>query len=795
MPVRLREVRRAARGAGLWVATTICLCSCYGYIGGPAVGGSAADQGGTGFDGGVHDTGLPTVDAGQPADAGAPPLDAGPDAGPVDGAADAGRTDTGDASSPPISQCNDGIDNDGDGLVDWELDLGCWGPGDGTEGGLNNQLDNGWTVFEPSSDTRIIYVSDSSGDDAWSGLAPEFDGTNGPKKTVRAGISQLRDGRPDWLLFKRGDVWVDQRLGNWPISGRSEQEAAVIASYGASTVRPRFDVSESWLMTIDGGGVSQNRAHLRILGMHVRSYSRDPDDARFSGIGGSCLQWLHGGGDVLVEDTKCEFAQVNLQGSPTLPFTFRRCVLTESYSLNSHAQGIFSLITAPLIMEENIINHGGWSERFRLGLWNPQSNPATWAAIRDGRVRIILGGQTLDLSGLDFGGVSSMNQVAGIIEASINTALGTNAVQLLYTQGGAFQLRAPTLPATQDYQVLTYGGTTPGTELEPLLVGADPLGSGDAQGTPNSTIFNRNLYIANGYGRTVARGNIDANGSSGGTQFRMGGIYEDNLSLRNPHALVFGHEENPGNTQVGGLIRNNVALGSRNISTQRQGKGYQIVSAAATTINGGPSTVQNLEISGNILAHNVLGDVNINGILLQGNGAHRDVQVHNNLIYKWALPSWRDPLDQRAFGLNLQMVVPSSNIEVFDNVIQQASGGFAVASESWVSGLRLSNNTYYSAAPNPPDRWSRGWYSLGSSVTVAEWSAGTGETGLTEARLNYVDPERGVETYMASLGRPATYEAFIDAATQQSKLAWRPELTAAAVNAYIRDGFRIDTSR
>ena len=35
-----------------------------------------------------------------------------------------------------FSQCNDGIDNDGDGLVDWQYDLGCYNASDTTEGGV-----------------------------------------------------------------------------------------------------------------------------------------------------------------------------------------------------------------------------------------------------------------------------------------------------------------------------------------------------------------------------------------------------------------------------------------------------------------------------------------------------------------------------------------------------------------------------------------------------------------------------------------------------------------------------------
>ena len=59
-------------------------------------------------------------------------------------------------------QCNNGIDDDGDGLVDYLYDMGCYGPDDPTEEGLPRNQENGWTTFN-KSDTRIVYVSDSQG--------------------------------------------------------------------------------------------------------------------------------------------------------------------------------------------------------------------------------------------------------------------------------------------------------------------------------------------------------------------------------------------------------------------------------------------------------------------------------------------------------------------------------------------------------------------------------------------------------------------------------------------------------
>jgi hypothetical protein len=53
----------------------------------------------------------------------------------------------------------------------------------------------------------------------------------------------------------------------------------------------------------------------------------------------------------------------------------------------------------------------------------------------------------------------------------------------------------------------------------------------------------------------------------------------------------------------------------------------------------------------------------------------------------------------------------------------------------------------------------------------------------------FVDPDRTVASYNDSLGRTATFEAFMDEVFRQSKDNWRTEYTAAPVAAYIRAGF------
>jgi hypothetical protein len=92
----------------------------------------------------------------------------------------------------------------------------------------------GWTQFNASPDTRIVYVSSSGGNDANNGLSEAT-----PKKSLSAGKSLLRSGYPDWLLLKKGDVWQGQDLGQIGKSGRSVAEPMLISSYG-SGARPQI---------------------------------------------------------------------------------------------------------------------------------------------------------------------------------------------------------------------------------------------------------------------------------------------------------------------------------------------------------------------------------------------------------------------------------------------------------------------------------------------------------------------------------------------------------------------------
>lgn len=77
--------------------------------------------------------------------------------------------------------------------------------------------------------------------------------------------------------------------------------------------------------------------------------------------------------------------------------------------------------------------------------------------------------------------------------------------------------------------------------------------------------------------------------------------------------------------------------------------------------------------------------------------------------------------------------------------------------------------------------------------TYESWLLASNETGASIAAIEFSDPNCNLETYYHSLGNDGSDEDFISAAKEQSKTNWNTQLTASAVNAYIRTGFAVST--
>jgi len=57
---------------------------------------------------------------------------------------------------------------------------------------------------------------------------------------------------------------------------------------------------------------------------------------------------------------------------------------------------------------------------------------------------------------------------------------------------------------------------------------------------------------------------------------------------------------------------------------------------------------------------------------------------------------------------------------------------------------------------------------------------------------DFPEPERNLESYLTGIGETATLEHYLSEARLQSRSRWRTDLTAAAINTYIREGFGVE---
>jgi hypothetical protein len=176
--------------------------------------------------------------------------------------------------------------------------------------------------------------------------------------------------------------------------------------------------------------------------------------------------------------------------------------------------------------------------------------------------------------------------------------------------------------------------------------------------------------------------------------------------------------------------------------------------------------------------------------------ALRDSVIRSNVVLK------SDDIDletaPRGYGFS---ILPCLNAVVENNIVSQKVGeaDFAEAigvvwerpSIEWLDGrdfkVTLRDNKIYQW-PRYDGRDSSLYIDGAAKVLANERNALDTLSGGSDDPP-WVDPERDVESYMATLGKPASLDAFVDAAANRPRGVWYPQYTADAVNHYIRRGF------
>ena len=242
--------------------------------------------------------------------------------------------------------------------------------------------ENGWSIIVPSDDSRLIYVSSSSGsDESGEYVAPNtIVDINDPKiirpyKTIQAALSHARNGYPDWVLLKRGDVWsVTDMLS--VSAGRSIDERSVITSYGAGNQRPVLKI-----LSAKGFRIWSGVDFVAILGLSLYAEQRDPKSPQFLSWGQidnrTGIYSYQAPGEVkqaiLIENNDINYFSggITLTGEGYIEdVVVRRNIIRNSYSELSHSQGIYA-VRASVLLEENIFDHNGWYKQ-QVGNGNDQ---------------------------------------------------------------------------------------------------------------------------------------------------------------------------------------------------------------------------------------------------------------------------------------------------------------------------------------------------------------------------------------------------------------------------------------
>ena len=218
---------------------------------------------------------------------------------------------------------------------------------------------NGWTMFTPARNTRVIYVS-TSGSDSKDGLSP-----NTAVASIAKGISLLRNGSADQILLKKGDIWHES-IG-WPmnvdLSGRSALQPILISSYGTGARPVIASGFEGGFDAIGNGTIS----NVAIVGLDFYADARDPNSPTFSTAGANAnpagIRILTNADNILIEDTVVRFYKDNvvLQNNNTQlnNITLHRNIITDSYATSAHSQGLYADMGTGLVLDGNLFDHNG----------------------------------------------------------------------------------------------------------------------------------------------------------------------------------------------------------------------------------------------------------------------------------------------------------------------------------------------------------------------------------------------------------------------------------------------------
>lgn len=293
----------------------------------------------------------------------------------------------------------------------------------------------------------------------------------------------------------------------------------------------------------------------------------------------------------------------------------------------------------------------------------------------------------------------------------------------------------------------------------------------EADPTACATIYNHNMYL-NGR-EIVIRDNFLARASSMHIKFRSdapgdieGLLVENNFFVEGEIGIGLGGNNDMPYRFVDGELRGNVLTDIG----RSQPTGRILAWGIDITDNDG------LTIADNLILNNRQPGVTIAyGLNIESKSA-RNYQIENNLF-------WR--LQTTAIRIRAKpehtMIVLTENL-----VVDPGLGAHLIDFGGSFAGYTFEGNQYHSSAPDDE------WFTVAGpgEIGFMDWIKESGEmNAMAIDRPAFPDPERDAEAYAVEIGEGSTLPELLAAARQQTRLEWRSELTAPAINTWIRAGF------
>jgi hypothetical protein len=227
---------------------------------------------------------------------------------------------------------------------------------------LMEQDSEGFTIFPKSEDRRFVFISSSQGSDANDGLTDQT-----PVETISRAMQLMRNGHPDRLLFKRGDIFRYKNINTvFSRGGRSVVEPMMLGAYGDGHL-PRPIIACDLQM----GGRFQP-SYLVIQDLDFYQDVLDPASPNYDPHTqekdlGRGISFLAIGQFMWIEN--CRFRDIGcaleLQTGRQRyhGLIIRRCIIQDDFSDNSHSQGLYLYNVEDVLIEENLFDHNGWNPR------------------------------------------------------------------------------------------------------------------------------------------------------------------------------------------------------------------------------------------------------------------------------------------------------------------------------------------------------------------------------------------------------------------------------------------------